>query len=245
MADPAGSVLLFDLDGTLAPIVAEPAAARPAAGVVERLRALADRYRVVGVVSGRPVSFLAEHLPAEVVLSGLYGLERRVAGATAVLPEAERWRPVVADAVAELEAAAPPGVVVEAKGLSLTVHHRARPELGDEVRALAQAVGVAHGLEVRGAKMSVELHPPVASDKGSALRSLAGDATAVLFAGDDRGDLPAFAALRDLRAAGVATLAVAVGGAELPGEVREAADLVLPGVEAVPDLLDALLGLPS
>lgn len=240
MADPAGSVLLFDVDGTLAPIVDDPAAARLADGIAARLEALAGRYRVVGAVSGRPVSFLATHLPAALSLSGLYGLESQVAGRRTEHPEAERWRQTVASAAARAAADGPAAMVVEPKGLSITLHYRTDPRLEPDVIGLATRLGQELGLEVRPAKMSVELHPPIDSDKGTALLALASGARHVLYAGDDRGDLPAFDALDRLAKDGVHVARVAVGGPELPVELRDRADVVLDGVEAVPALLDAL-----
>ncbi len=62
------------------------------------------------------------------------------------------------------------------------------------------------------------------------------------FAGDDIGDLPAFAALGRLAAAGVATLAVAVGGPETPEAVLAAADIVVDGPPGLLALLEALAG---
>ena len=50
-AEPAG--LLTDLDGTLAPIVADPAAVALEAGAETALRALAGRLAVTGIVTGR------------------------------------------------------------------------------------------------------------------------------------------------------------------------------------------------
>ena len=56
-AQPDRSVLLFDFDGTLSPVVDDPAAAVALPGVPERLERLAASYRLVGAVSGRPVAF--------------------------------------------------------------------------------------------------------------------------------------------------------------------------------------------
>jgi len=247
-ADPAESVLLFDFDGTLSPIVDDPAAARPLPGVVERLDRLAAAYRCVGAVSGRPIGFLAEHLPAAMDLSGLYGLEARIDGRTVEHPGSARWRPVVTEVARALGAATAPGepghgIVVEAKGLSITLHVRTRPDLADEAIALSQRIAAPAGLEVRPAKMSVELHPPLAADKGTAVMALAEDATGVLYAGDDRGDAPAYRALAALggRTPPVATVGVVVDGPELPDEIRRLGGVLLPDQTAVLDLLDALV----
>jgi len=247
-ADPARSVLLFDFDGTLSPVVDDPAAAVALPGVVERLDALTGSYRRVGALSGRSVAFLAGVLPSRLALSGLYGLETRIDGQVVDHPDAAPWRPVVAEVARAAMAATAPGeaaygVVVEAKGLSITLHVRTRPDLADLVVELAHRLAAPAGLEVRPAKMSVELHPPIAADKGTALLALAEGAAAVLYAGDDLGDLPAFAAIDRLagQSPPVAGLGVVVDGPELPAELRAPGRLVLPDQAAVLDLLDALL----
>ena len=51
---PERAALFCDFDGTLAPIVADPADARPLPGATDVLGVLAGRYRLVAVVSGRP-----------------------------------------------------------------------------------------------------------------------------------------------------------------------------------------------
>src|SRR5579859_4469297 len=95
---PERSGVLVDFDGTLSAIVDRPELARPLPGAREALGALAARYGLVAVVSGRPVAFLVEHLAVPGVrLSGLYGLEAWHDGEVAVDPLAEPWRTVVAD----------------------------------------------------------------------------------------------------------------------------------------------------
>jgi len=246
-AHPASTVLLFDFDGTLAPVVDDPDAATLWPDAFGLLDALAGAYRRVAVLSGRPVAFLARQLPPRVQLSGLYGLEARIDGVTTDHPDAARWRPIVSQVVAQAQAATAPGTelagaLVEPKGLSLTIHTRTHPELASGVERLATALGASSGLEVRSAKRSVELHPPIATDKGAAVQALVADATAALFVGDDVGDLPAFDALAALGSSGGLTaVLVAVGGPELPDAVRRRAQFVLDEPGAVLDLLRALL----
>lgn len=240
LAHPASSVLLFDYDGTLAPIVDDPAAAIATPGVDDALALLTDRFQRVGVISGRPVAFLTEHLPASVHLSGLYGLESAHGGRTTVRDGVDHWRQTIGEAADAMDALALGGVVVERKGLSVTVHYRNAPASASAVEAAADAQAEASGLHARAAKMSVELHPPVATDKGAVVRELADGATAVLYVGDDLGDLAAFAALADLRAAGLSTAAVAVASAEAPDELIDAADVTVDGPEGVLDLLVGL-----
>lgn len=238
---PGSAAVLFDFDGTLSSIVDDPLDARPLDGVVDLLAALAEDYDVVGVVSGRPVSFLAPHMPPGVVISGLYGLEVIRDGVRADHPNSGAWREVVADVAGCSSAQGPPGMVVESKGLSLTLHYRTKPELADEVQSWAKRQAARSGLVYRPARMSAELHPPIKADKGTAVETLAGDCALVCFVGDDAGDLPAYDALDRMAAAGKATLKVAVASDESPPELARRADVVVDGPPAVLPLLRAFL----
>jgi trehalose 6-phosphate phosphatase len=89
--------LCLDFDGTLSPVVDDPEAARPLAGVVELLGPLADRYAAVALVSGRPADFLAARANAPGVrYLGLYGLQEIRDGRVWVDPRLEAARPAVA-----------------------------------------------------------------------------------------------------------------------------------------------------
>ena len=235
-AAPHRSAVLTDFDGTLAPVVDDPSAARGLSGTVEVLHDLTQRYAVVAVVSGRPASFLLDRLGPGIRLSGLYGLEEvGVDGAVAVADEALPWAGVVAAVAAQATAAL--GPLVEPKGLSLTLHFRAAPDREDEVRSWAATEAARSGLEVRSAKASVELHPPVAADKGTVVAAATAGLEAACFLGDDVGDLPAFAALERLQAAGLHGVRVAVRTAESPPELLDRADLVVEGPEGALDVL--------
>lgn len=225
--------VFVDFDGTLAAIVDDPAAARPVPGAVPVLASLSARWGVVAVVSGRPAAFLAEHLEGagQTRFLGLYGLEQAMAGRRGVTvhPAAESWRRAVERTSDDADTAKPAGVAVERKGLTVTLHYRAVPGQAAAVGRLADELGRRHGLRAHDGKMSVELRPPVDVDKGTVVRELSSGLAAAAFAGDDIGDLPAFAALAARRSAGTATLAIAAGGPETPAAVVEAADVTVDG----------------
>ena len=228
--DEAG--LFVDFDGTLAHIVADPSTARPLPGVLDVLGALSARLHTVAVVSGRPVEFLAAHFGAVgVVLSGQYGLEEWRDGRRLVDPATTAWQQTVAAAADRAEAELPSGVGVERKGLSVTLHVRVNPEHEPQVKRWAEREAAETGLVVHPARRSWELRPPVATDKGAVVAALADGLRAVCFVGDDRGDLPAFAALDRLAARSPEFLArkIAVSSDEAPPELLLAADRVVNG----------------
>lgn len=237
-----GAWLGLDFDGSLAPIVDDPAAARILPASREALARLVPVLGGVAVVSGRPAAFLAEQVDLDgVTCAGIYGLERWHDGTVVLDPAVAKWAPVVEQA-AEEAARALPGVLVERKGaVAVTVHWRTAPEQGPAAAAWAAAAARRLGLHVLPGRMAAELRPPVPVDKGSTVAGLAAGMAAAVFAGDDAGDLAAFAALRRLAATRQVTTAVTIGvaSAESPEEVL-AQDVVVDGPAGLAALLTQL-----
>lgn len=244
IADPARAALLSDFDGSLSMIVDHPDDAVPAAGVVGLLERLVAHFGRVGIVSGRPVEFLRRVLPVDgLELVGQYGLERWVDGGIVVDTRVAAFTDAIAT-VADAADAELPGVFVERKGqAAVTLHWRMNPELGEGALAWARQAAGVHGLTEYPTKMALELRPPVAVDKGSAVTALATGSRTALFAGDDHGDLSAFAALDQMCAAGILDAAVRVGvrSEEAPAELVARADLVVDGPAGLVGLLTELV----
>jgi trehalose 6-phosphate phosphatase len=247
LEQPDNAGVITDFDGTLAPIVLDPAAAVALPGAVDVLHRLADRYATVAVVSGRPVSFLIDRLeldsrPAPIALSGLYGLERAMGSVIEEHPRSSEWRDLVSAIADRAEIEAPRGVEVERKGLSLTLHVRTAPEHDGWARGFAETQSHVTGFEVHRARMSYELRPPVQIDKGTVVAELTTGLVATAFFGDDRGDLPAFDALdRAAADTGAVALKVGVRSSEAPIELIERADVLVDGPDGVLDLMRRLL----
>ncbi|MFD5725194.1 MULTISPECIES: trehalose-phosphatase [unclassified Streptomyces] len=245
LARPAHALVALDFDGTLADIVPDPEQARAHPGAVAALAALAPKVASVAVITGRPAEVAvryagvagAEGLDHLVVL-GHYGAERWDAVTGTV--HAPEPHPGVAAVRAEL-----PSVLGEAtswiedKGHALAVHTRraADPQAAfDALRGPLGELAARHGLIVEPGRLVLELRPP-GMDKGVALTEYVREigATSVLYAGDDLGDLAAFAAVEKLRTRdedAVPGLLICSGSAEVP-ELADRADLSLPGPGAV------------
>jgi trehalose 6-phosphate phosphatase len=243
LGDPGRAALFLDFDGTLAPIVADPATARPVAGAPALLARLAERLSLVAVVSGRPAAFLARTLgpvPGVRVL-GLYGLESVDATGTVRLDRAaEPWRGVVAGVTAEARLRAPQGIGIEEKGVTVTIHWRGHVDRSPWAVAFCEEMASKTGLALQPARMALELRPPIATDKGTVIDRLVPGCLAVACFGDDVGDLAAFAALDRWALKGMAVAKVAVVDDESPEEVVAAADLVVQGPAGALELLGTL-----
>jgi trehalose 6-phosphate phosphatase len=229
---PDRALVALDFDGTLAPIVADPADARPVGGTHAALRGLAARGTAVAVITGRDARTVVRLAGLDQVpgirVAGLYGIETWHDGTldtVAEPPELARLRARLPEVVAG--AATDPRVWIEDKRLSLVVHARRCDDPAAQialVRASVAQLAGELGLQVHDGRDVLEVRIP-GYDKGTALRRLVDDLQpdSVLFAGDDLGDLPAIEETRRLRATGTAAYSVAVRSAEAAA-VAAAAD---------------------
>ena len=219
----ASVLLLLDFDGTLSEIVPrhEAAVLRPGnAGLLETL-SRKPGY-TVGVVSGRELSDVSRRVGLRgLVYAGNHGLEirgpdleYRHPDVAAIVPALSETAARLADGLADV-----PGVAVENKTLSLTVHFRRTPAARhDLVAAIFRDVVkplIDDGLcRVTSGKAVLELRPAVAWHKGRALeliRSRLAPQACPVYVGDDATDEDAFRA-----AQGAGGFGVFVGPADSP-----------------------------
>ncbi|WP_069735456.1 trehalose-phosphatase [Streptomyces sp. EN27] len=256
LARPDRAVVALDFDGTLADIVPDPEQARAHPGTVDALAALAPKVAAIAVITGRPAGVAVRYggfagVPGleRLVVLGHYGAERWDAVTGTVRAPAPH--PGVTAVRAELpgvlhDVGAWNGTWIEEKGQALAVHTRRAQDPQAAFESLRGPLGelaAKHGLIVEPGRLVLELRPP-GMDKGVALAGFVAelDAESVIYAGDDLGDLAAFAAVEKLRGEGpdgVPGLLVCSGSAEVP-ELAERADLSVPGPAAVVDFLAAL-----
>jgi trehalose 6-phosphate phosphatase len=250
LTDPAHAVIGLDFDGTLAAIVARPEDSRPYPGAIEALAELAAQVGSVVIVTGRSAAtavvlggFDRAIGLDNLVILGAYGAERweAVTGEITPAPQPaglEQARRELSAVIVEPHI--PVGVEVEDKGVALGVHLRRTEDPAAAAAALRpglDALAARTGLVVEPGRMVLELRAP-GIDKGSALRRFVRErgGRSVLFAGDDLGDLAAFAAVRDLRDHGVPGVTVCSASDEV-SELAASADIVVDGPAGVVRLL--------
>jgi trehalose 6-phosphate phosphatase len=218
--DPRRAAILLDVDGTLAPIVPRPEDAHVPDETRRELARLAGRYALVAAVSGRPRAEVEGMLGVDgVAIVGEHGLE--------LAPDAGRWASTIAAFASGVDWPA------ERKPLSVSFHFR-RADDEDAARAYLERVAEAaarEGLVPRWGRKVLEVRPPVAADKGTAVRALVARAGVdrALYAGDDTTDVDAFGGLDGLELA----VRVAVDSGEAPPELIAAADVVGHGTDGV------------
>jgi trehalose 6-phosphate phosphatase len=249
--DPGRAAVLTDIDGTIAPIVTNPAEAAVPQRTRELLAMLARRYGLVGAVSGRRAEDARRVVGLdELAYSGNHGFELLLPGDPGVRPdpsldghEDDARTFVEGLDPAELARA---GIRTEDKSAIVALHWRAAPNEAAAESLADQIAGEAEGggLVPHQGRKVLEIRPNVPIDKGIAIASLisAQPVDAALYGGDDRTDVDAFTALRNLRHDGrlKATACIGVASDESPPEVSREADLVVQGPEGFVTVLEAL-----
>jgi trehalose 6-phosphate phosphatase len=228
--------------------VPDPDQATPDPQTVAVLSELNQCLLRVVIISGRDTDFLISRLPlAHALFIGNHGFEERHDGTSHVVAEAQPYLERLgraAEAVATLPEGRAPGITIERKRATISVHFRQTADPSASGAALEQAmraIARQEQLQLQAGRLVWELRPPIAIDKGAVLRRLAADMqpAAIVYVGDDRTDANAFSALK--RMTEVKTVAVGVRSPEVPEEVFVDCDLMVDGVPGVTQLLTQLL----
>jgi trehalose 6-phosphate phosphatase len=224
---PEEAAILLDIDGTLAPIVSDPADSRVPDETRAELRRLAGRYALVGCLTGRPTERAREIVGVdEIDYIGEHGLE--------LSAEAGLWADAIDRIVAETDWPA------ERKRLTAAFHYRTADDEEQAVATLERvaASAEADGLVARWGRKVLEIRPPIDAHKGTAVVHLlhVRGIDRALFAGDDLTDLDGFRAMDDLGLG----IKVAVASPDGPTRLAAEADLIVDGPGELLELLRRL-----
>ena len=201
------TLLTFDFDGTLTPIVDHPDRAALAPEVRDALASLGKQERyLTGIITGRSLADIRVRADVPgLVYAGNHGLEMAGPGLDFVHPGAETLRETQGELYQRLcsNLADLPGVLVEDKGLTLSVHYRMAPEKVTEVEARFNSIVSPFvrpgGLRVTKGKMVLETRPDLSWGKGEAIARLwevYPDVSLTIFFGDDVTDEDGFAVVQ-------------------------------------------------
>lgn len=248
-------VIGLDFDGVLAPIVEDPGSAHIHPLGTDVLLALAECVRGVAVITGRParqvlalggLDDVGDQLGGQgrdLYVMGQYGNERWNSHDRRVIsPKPPHgMATLISELPGILRRYDASGAFIEEKGLAVGVHTRRLDDPQAAFDRLLPPITEAarrHDLTVEPGRMVIEVRAP-GMDKGAAVHRIAEelDAGGFVFIGDDLGDVEAFRAVRELRAAGMPGLLVCSGSTEQSALV-EMADAVVDG----PDGVMAFLG---
>ncbi len=239
--------VISDIDGTLAPIVPNAEDARVTDRNRELLAGLLARGVKLAFVTGRAL----ETARAMVGIPGAafaanHGLSLWLDGTTDDPDSLREYTMSARDVLREVASLAQLGVVIEDKGPVLAFHYRNAPEQDAARQAILAAIAAspaARAFRLQEGRKIVELRPPLAADKGTAVSYLASrlGLAAIICLGDDTTDLDMFRAVAKLRRQGIPGACVAVKSAEADPLLLESADYWVSGVPAVEWLLEQLL----
>ena len=182
------TLLAFDFDGTLAPIVASRHRAQLSVATIRLLRALSKAWPCA-VLSGRSRADVRSRLGGArlIAVIGNHGAEEKppLDGAAGWRRKVRAWRRRL-----DAELGGVRGIEVEDKGLSLAVHVRGVTAR----RAAERALLGLEGARIVGGKRVLNAVVRAAPDKGEALDRLVrrGGYERVLFVGDDDTDEDVF-----------------------------------------------------
>lgn len=201
--------MVFDYDGTLTPIVGHPDLAILAPETKNTLVSLSQREKyLIGIVSGRSLADVTARVDVPgLIYAGNHGLEITGPGLRFVHPKAMELVETQRELYRRLRANLMDfsGVVIEDKGLTLSVHYRMAPyNLIGEVDARFNEVVApflqSGAVKITRGKMVLEVRPDLPWDKGKAiakLQAVYSQAALTLFFGDDLTDEDGFTAVQD------------------------------------------------
>ncbi|MEE8583147.1 MAG: trehalose-phosphatase [Dehalococcoidales bacterium] len=240
--------LMTDVDGTISPTAPTPAQAAVSPANRRYLARLTPRLALAAAVSGRAVADVRRLVGIDgVVYVGNHGLEHWAGGRAELARGAEGYPAIIQEVTDELgRELQEAGIIIENKGVSASIHYRLSPDpdaTGKRVMAAINASAQAGRLRIIPGRRAVNLLPPLAIDKGTAVRDLIAryNLSGGVYIGDETTDIDAFKAIHEAnRRRDFLGFALAVLSREAPPAVVEEADFTLDGTDEVARFLEWL-----
>jgi trehalose 6-phosphate phosphatase len=237
--------IVSDIDGTLSPISPTPDTAIVGPRSRAALETLCQRIALVAACSGRAAQDAHDKIGLDcMVYVGNHGFERWQRGQVDTAPAARDARIALANVILALKPMLLPGMLIEDKGATFSVHYRLLPDPDYIEKTFYPVIEkLAHdsGLVVFQGRRVFEVRPAFPINKGTALRTLVEEyhLGAVVFLGDDTTDVDAMKTARALRESGECqAYSVGVVSPEAPAIIYESADALVKGVVGVEDWLE-------
>lgn len=230
--------LITDIDGTISPTSKDPLHVTIPAANRKYLRALSEKLDLVAVISGRSATEVRQMVNGDRILCiGHYGMEWWQDGKPVLHPDAQFYLPVIREVARQIDPLETiPGVIIQDKRATISVHYRLSPHPEDAKERILEFLNdlpQARELRILPENMVIGIIPPVAIDKGTAVRDLIRQRKlrGGMYLGDDTADILGFKAIREANAGGIFKgFGIAVTDADTAPEVAIAADYVLNGV---------------
>jgi len=241
--------LITDIDGTISPTSTDPLHVTIPPANRRYLRAFSERLDLVAVISGRSATEVRALVDGDNILCiGHYGMERWQDGAARLDSRVKPYYLAVRQVASRLTPlSAFEGVVLQDKGATVSIHYRLSPhpeETKQRILAFLENLPQIRQLRILPENMVIGIIPPVAIDKGTAVRDLIKERhlNGAMYLGDDVADVRGFDSIHEAnRRDSFRGVAIAVTGAETAPEVSAAADFTLDGVKETTELLKWLV----
>jgi trehalose 6-phosphate phosphatase len=237
--------IISDFDGTLSEFADAATEATIADDDARALDLLAEKVALVALVSGRGVADLRRRFERPWLrYYGNHGLDRWYNDQVQIVPAAQEWLTPLQQVLTEFIPPDEPGVFVENKGATATVHYRRAPDpmrMRERLLEALQPLCTRSGFVLSEGRYIWEIKPPISLNKATAVEALINDnqLDGVVFLGDDVTDLSAMGYLRTLRSE-EKIQAVSVGVIYQDGEpagMRQVCDMTATGPQDVAQLL--------
>ncbi|MEJ2758837.1 MAG: trehalose-phosphatase [Anaerolineales bacterium] len=240
--------LVSDFDGTLSPIVNDPDSAMPDPKILPLLSELRDHLLAVAVLSGRAVEDVSERVGVPgLVFIGNHGFERFQDGKIVIPDHVKSYQKAVSKAAKKIRQNLLPGMRVENKGITLSVHYRQAEDEEDVREKFLPKLrdwSDKYGLTLFQGRKVFELRPPVEIDKGTAFIQFVEDfkVQSAVYLGDDTTDASVLEAAKRLRETGKCeAYGLGVHSSNTPAEIHLHEDYSVDGVDGVREFLSALV----